>query len=398
MTTRRWAVVTRWRRGRSRLPLTSLLAAATLGCVDWAQQRGVVEHPIADSMSVNPDEALVVRRSDSESEPLWARAAVERLRRRTVTATIGAPDGDAEYLFGLVVDATFLSDGSLAVLDRQGSILRVYGPGGEHRYSVGGLGKGPGELDVPVALVAPNAFSLWILDGAQAIHRFRDVNGRLTFVDRLPIESFPRDACTANGSVVVHMPAHQPEATAGGVLFRYDPGGTARAQFAVPYRYLERLVANRMKRGFITCSNTGVVLLGFEYMNRLDAYRVSDGALLWHATFEDVRIPKLRESRLQDGRPSVQAAIDEYSSFHQLLSVVGGDGMPVVVQYGRRRTSDVRAREDRYVVETFLVLPESGQGIYVGEDLPQLLALTGDRVVALYVEPYPRVEVATLAR
>ena len=63
--------------------------------------------------------------------------------------SIGALEGDPEYLFGQIVSLAVGSDGTIYVVDRQGPELRAYGPDGTYRATIGRPGEGPGELKGP---------------------------------------------------------------------------------------------------------------------------------------------------------------------------------------------------------------------------------------------------------
>lgn len=169
-----------------------------------------VRHPIGDSLSIDPEEAIVINRDAAVTSPVGA--YMERLRTRTSIAEIGSLDGSPETIFASVVDALFFTDSSIAVLDQQSARVSVFSLDGDHLYSVGGQGGGPGEFEFPVALRAPAGDELWVVDGARMVHRFRLRAGELVFQDRLDTEGFARDACTADECVVMHVPSHDPGA------------------------------------------------------------------------------------------------------------------------------------------------------------------------------------------
>jgi len=353
-----------------------------------------------DSLSIELDKAVLIsaETADRPSEELEVFRA--RLAQRSEPVNIGVMEGDSAYIFGEVVDAEFLSDGSLAVLDRQANLLRVFDEDGTFRYSAGGPGEGPGEMAFPVALVAPSPGEIWVVEGARGIQRFREEAEGLAFIDRLDIESYSvRDACALGSGVVIHIPSHvtmpdQTESRFPEVLFFYGKDGIRRSAFSIPYRYSPRLASERMNRGFITCSTPDLVLLSFEYQNRVDAYRASDGALQWHATFEDVEILPVKEEVRQDGRVSVSVFFDEGPPFfHTLIGVSGGVGVPAVIQFSRQEKQDVRNRLDRATIETYLVDVESGEGLRLEEEIPRILTISDNRIVFIETDPFPRVVV-----
>jgi hypothetical protein len=372
----------------------TLLVVSICGCNIEVGEKELARHPIVDSLSIDPAGAIRISRSPVAHGPLASFG--ERLNARHSPVMIGILEGESEYLLGQVGGGAFLGDGFLAVLDQQVRLIRVYDPRGIHVQTLGGPGEGPGELNAPMAVVAAGPSELWVVDGARMIHRFSVVQGRLAFHDRITLESFPRDACAVGESIILHAPGHMPDAGASDVLFRLDRHGAPEAQFAAPYRYHHFLAADRMRRGSVACAGYDLVLLGFEAQNRLDGYRISDGELVWHATFDSLRIPAVREAQLPDGRRSLEVDWQREPVTHFLLGMSGGGELPVLIQYGRRLREDILEGRNRYAVETFIVDPPTGQGMYLGDELAQILAINTHRVALLHPEPFPRVEVATL--
>lgn len=355
---------------------------------------GVIWHPIPDSLLSDPEQAVVVAADTSAAAPAALRAFADRLRRRTTEVSIGVAEGDEPNVFGMVWDAEFLEDGALAILDRQASLVRIFEPDGAYRTTLGGPGEGPGEMNVPLALVVPGPGSLWVLDGPEGLHRFRHGAEQWEFQDRVRLvgSSYHRDACASGGTVVVHGRA-SPEG-----LLLYALGGAEGDEraFASPYRYSNPFVVTEVTRGRVACGGGGLVLLAYERINRVDAWAVGSGSPVRQTTFEGVRMPPIQEIPERRGVGLVPQGL---AFFHGLLGVTGGNGPPVVVQYARRTAQDLaERREDRYDIDTYVLDPLTGQGLYVGDAVPQVLAVRGDRVALLFPAPYPRVEVARLGR
>lgn len=78
------------------------------------------------------------------------------------------------------------------------------------------------------------------------------------------------------------------------------------------------------------------------------------------------------------------------------MRVAGGGGAPAIVQFGQRSRADVLDKIDRYTVETYVVDPATGEGAYVGDQLPEVLAVQDDLIAFLHPAPYPRVEIARM--
>lgn len=79
--------------------------------------------------------------------------------------SIGDEAGDDESLwFSAIRGMGLLSDGSVAVVDRSSAEVRVFGPDGLHRLSMGRSGEGPGEFRSPWYLWVLPGDTLWVAD------------------------------------------------------------------------------------------------------------------------------------------------------------------------------------------------------------------------------------------
>lgn len=90
---------------------------------------------------------------------LDARPAAAQMER---VVRIGVLDGPPEYTFGRVGGLAVVPDGRVLVLDALAHALRAYSPEGEHLFSFGSEGQGPGELRFPTSPV--------ILDGGIVVY------------------------------------------------------------------------------------------------------------------------------------------------------------------------------------------------------------------------------------
>ncbi len=171
-----------------------------LGC-DPFGDHGEISHPIPDSLTTRPNEATVfLSRSAAPASVASARKIRDfraRFDRRETLAMIGAADGPEETTFGLVWDAAVTEVGDVLILDRVQAAIRVFSARGQYLYTLGGQGDGPGELDVPEAVLIAPAGHLIVVDQSQLIHRFARREGRFEYRDRNRFDAWSYDACLA---------------------------------------------------------------------------------------------------------------------------------------------------------------------------------------------------------
>src|SRR5690554_2395607 len=362
----------------------------------------LVEHPIADSVDFALGARRIERTSASSGDMVHL---ASRLADHEVLVSIGvAGEGEVEApgpeVFGRIVDVAVVGADRVAVLDQMASRVEIFDLDGQSRGGFGGPGEGPGELDLPITLLVPDSTEIQVLDAVGRVHRFtEDADGEWVFEERTDIVGFPQDACVELGGArtVVHIPAVAPSdasLAARGVLRVHDRDGSDLRSFGTPYRHEQFLVANRMRRGQVTCTEGDHVVLALEGANRAAAWGLDDGTELWNGILEGIEILKLREMRLPDGRPGVGQDPRGASRFHTLMAIEPADGDRVLLQYARFAWSDDLGAANSEGVETWILDAATGAGGVVSEAVPQIGAIRGSVVVFVHEDPYPRIEVA----
>ena len=71
-----------------------------------------------------------------------------------ISDSIGIDMGDSNYVFGAVSSATLTTDGNIAVLDMQKTVISLFTPYGEFIGNIGRKGSGPGEFLYPAAIAS----------------------------------------------------------------------------------------------------------------------------------------------------------------------------------------------------------------------------------------------------
>lgn len=367
--------------------------ALWVGCLFWLGGCGpgserFVEHPIADSVAADARTARTIGRGDGMSPQLAElRGVLVGAAGAENKISIGALDGGTEYIFGFISDVAIGVGGEILVADRQGSEIRVFDSVGSFAYGIGGVGEGPGEIRLPEALLLVRDDELWVADQDQTLHRFRLSDGQFVFTSRVRLEAYPYDACVLRGGMIVH--AVRPIGRE--VLHRFGRDGLPQGGFAEPYRYEAWLPRESMSRGQIACDDrSGLVLLAFRLRNGIEAYDADTGELRWHAVPEGVSMSKVLEA---DGGSRVGSGLLDRDETHYLKRVAGGRGAPVLVQYERLAQSSADEAPVVEALETFAIDIASGEGYYLGDELPQVAFFDSETVVFLYEEPFPRIEV-----
>ena len=112
------------------LAITALLPLTACG-----KTAGGWEGTVTDSAGVE----IIMNAGDG----LWGPGEAWNVEQAMV---IGTAEGEPEYQFGQIAGIDVGEDGRIYVIDQQAQEVRVFGPDGEYRATIGQAGSGPGEL------------------------------------------------------------------------------------------------------------------------------------------------------------------------------------------------------------------------------------------------------------
>ncbi|HET7273703.1 MAG TPA: hypothetical protein VFI91_00895 [Longimicrobiaceae bacterium] len=102
----------------------------------------------------------------------------------TVELRIGTLSGAEPYIFGRISGVALDETGRILIADDQADEIRVFSPEGEHLYTFGGSGAGPGELSAPCCIAFGPEGDLWVRDGGNArYNRYSLTDSAVNYVD-----------------------------------------------------------------------------------------------------------------------------------------------------------------------------------------------------------------------
>lgn len=110
------------------------------------------------------------------------------LLRIEALPVIGQEAGDGPDVFGRVGDIELDNDGNVYVLDRSGRVVQVFDEDGVFLRTIGRRGRGPGELENPVAVGWGPEGYLWIVDPGNGRYAVFDPLGELVATHRRAAE------------------------------------------------------------------------------------------------------------------------------------------------------------------------------------------------------------------
>lgn len=312
----------------------------------------------------------------------WVTARNRLVGART-TVRLGT-EGPGPEMFGSVSDAKIDPAGNIHVFDEHTQTISVFDQQGHYITKYGGLGDGPAELRRAsrMSILEDGRVAIPTLPSDLKVFAPTPDGFRWKPDQRLSLPAGASGVCSMGNDNLLLSGWVREDNT---VLHRLSLGTADISSFGLGYDDKEWIVRWRMSDGFAGCVNSTLKLavFGFQILPVIDAY-TPDGARQWRSRVEG-HLPMSVVSRVRpDGRVGISRS---RTTPHDLLGLVQGLGNHVLVQYDRFLP------DDRSVTrQTFLLDAKTGNGAFLSDTLPAITFVHSDGYLAVFEDPYPRVE------
>lgn len=347
-----------------------------------------IVHPTRENLPRRSElAASIPRTAIPRGEDALARFARRLARARTIRS-IGQLEGAPALVFGMVEDVTTDETGRFFILDSRYNNVRVHNAAGAPLGSFSGPGRGPGELVSPEALERDRQGRIVVADRHNVIKFFAPRGESFAPAGTVAVRFVPEDFCLLGDRIYVQGIA------ATGMIHAFSAAGTPIRSFGQPYRSANWLVRNQLSDGPVACSEeAGVVVTMFKYLPIVYGYS-EDGRLLWASRLEDFHAIRIVEERDERGVPEV--SFDGGKAYDLAVSLQDAPNGLVVVQTARYTPESVRDAREPAELDTYVLSAATGQGVYVGNGLPRISAVSRERVLAGVSDPFPQVRILAL--
>lgn len=368
-----------------------VMGAVTLACDTETE----IVHPTSSNLPPRRDYRV---RSDSVPAGMslqelsdWraARSAVLAVRTVAQIGRLGTDADDDPEVFGLIADVELDELGNLYVLDRQGAQVRIFDSQGTLMDVIGKPGPGPEEFRDPNALELLSGGRVAVSDRGAALKVFAPTETGYELESTVLLRLTPEGMCAQDDQVFVagwqrstNTIIHQ--ATV-------DSDGTKRS-FGRGYKSDNWLVQSQLSDGRIACvGDPPSVVFAFELIPVLRGYDARKGNLVWEAGVAGYAQMKVTEINSASGQPAVSFSAREVQD--NLAAVTRATPGHVLLQYLRGDPQEVRSGAAQPSTRTYLVDVATGRGALISDTLPLVAAMDSVRQVAMWLLPYPRLEV-----
>ena len=368
----------------------------------WADDPDAIVHPVKDSLLSSLADVPVLSMSLEDQPNPMATELIGALADFGRQSVFGQLDGPVDSVLGELIDAAVLSNGEIAVLDRNYGLVRLFSATLEPMTVLGGFGEGPGEVEDPVAIFEHPKGWITVVDAdGVRLERF-DFERPEGQIERTPLPVYHAyDGCgIQNRSFVVgtNVAFDFEQRTASlvspGVVHEIDLSGDLVNSFAIPYSNMRDYeVATTYGMAFLECEDTqegGRIWVAYSTLGEVHSMN-SSGELQWIASLSDLRYPNQIQTQSAMGMDPEQTDLIELISNISLLS----DSVLAVQVSSTRRFSRTE-RETSF--RTYLLEKETGRFLGGLRGSHQVLG-GGQRHAVLYqASPHPQISLAEIGR
>jgi len=197
------------------------------------------------------------------------------------------------------------------------------------------------------------------------------------------------DLCIRNDSIYVHS-GQLGSALDEGIVSAFSLQGRAHHTFGTRYRSTNAMVRRDLSRGVMDCNRHGLVF-AYTHLAVIHGYHPTDGTLRWEsrlADFQPFKIVEDTRARSILYNPPGDAPIDVIET----ITMVGD--LPYLLLQVLRITSRSHTQGREYAeMFSYVLDSRTGEGAYVGTELPPVYAIGNGRIYAAVKDPFPQIRV-----
>lgn len=339
-------------------------------------------HPTKQNLDVPSSAIEQVTKESTTNRTLLA--WVSRLNEARVVWTVGREDGRPEEVLGSLAAAVLDSRGRLAVLDRSFESVKLFSRNEQTPIELSRKGSGPLEMRHGITLWPSGVDEFTLVDvifGAKILK----VSGRRTdLVRQIPLGGGVQWACRTSRGVAAYSSTGDEKP----LVHEFDPSGKLLASVGSAYVASSALVRSVMSEGTMAClqdTSFLVVMSKLPFVKKISA----DGRLRWVLRLRDFVVATETEDNDSQGRHSigVSSGVNSWSYTLRVLELNPDVGL---VQVAHHDAKSLRARASWARLTSYLVDLRTGESVAIGAKLPLVGQVTGDQLVAIENEPFPR--------
>lgn len=360
---------------------------------DASQQR--IVHPIS-ALIPRYGEAKEFIASSGKRGLNDVQAIIQPLLSPTELFTLGGHREESSERLGPVIDIKEGPAGNIYVLDGQRNEVKVYGSEGTFLYAVEGPSEeeiigayrrgSSGKIYFPASLEIDSSGRIIFADRSAGIKIFERTGDTHQVSEAFPLSLEIHEVCVRKDVLYVHgfNPGNRY------AINRLSLSGNMLKSFGALYASSSPLVYRNLGMGQIACMDSRIIYAP-NYLPVIYAYSPG-GAMQWA-----VKIPDFNTMEIIETESDVSMGV--FANPHdQIIRLAPLPEAYIIVQIASYTpeglVSAKMGRKTGYdVLRTYMMSAQTGEAIFVGDTVPQIYAVTENRVYIARRHPFPQVSV-----
>lgn len=323
-------------------------------------------------------------------------AISQTLLNPTELFTLGVSQGEEDVRLGPIMDIKEDLAGNIYILDGQYNEVKVYSSGGNFLYAVQGPSEGEplgvyrrgssGQIFFPASLEVDSSGRIIFADRSNGVRIFERTGKTHRVSTTLPSSLEIHEVCVSED--VLHIHGFNPDNHHA--INRVSLLGNTLNSFGAIYSSSSPLVHRILGMGQIACMDSKIIYAP-NYLPVIYSYSPT-GDMQWAVKIPDFQTLEIIEK-------GSEVSMDIFAKPHdQIVRIVPIPEAQIIVQIASFTPEGLStAKRGRKVghdaLRTYLMSARTGEAIFVGDTVPQIYAVTEDRVYIARRHPSPQVSV-----
>jgi len=368
-----------------------LFAFLMLSCGNAGESNRII-HPTEENL--NPEFGItnvIDMRDTLISDHAAVTDILNRVRNSKTLFTIGKDEGEEFEMFGQISDVHIDENSNIYISDSQDTGIYIYDSNGFHLQTFGRKGRGPGEL-VNADRIITSSRKLLALDLFFDLKSYRFESGEYSYDSTLETGLIPSSFCISGDELFLQsMPIGEQlltERPNSITVFRIENYETALRSFGSYYQSESLLAVQSMSAGAIACGQKSDQIFHYKRLLNLVYSYDKSGEISWITRLDNFQFMRILETpdRIGGDPNHLQEEFDLIKN----LIVLNSDYL--LVQVENRKLNG--GENQKITLHSYLLDNNNGSGVYIGDNLPPILAATENRLTFLKEYDYPHIRIA----
>jgi hypothetical protein len=319
----------------------------------------------------------------------------DKLEKRKFLTSIGNLSGNESEIFSDIFQVE-ITDSEILIFERGNFRISRFDFQGNFISNIEATGRGPNELQQPSKISISND-TLYIMDGFDV--KYLDLFRSDPIVETIysSENAVIEDMCSLNDKFLFRYYSTEISSAtdSSAILHVVDKkSDEIKTSFGEPYKANSPTWSRMLSEGRVICNEeTNTVVNATNILPYIIAHN-DQGVIMWIAEAEDFKPIIHRQHNVPGGSLNFRWNEEPFThtSYTQLLNLNEFLILQITAFENFLNDND-RFQNDKIKTDTYLIHSKTGEGEFLGSDLPRILAISENYLITEKDEEFPAIEV-----